>query len=189
MRRLSDRFRWWAKRGPDILLDFVHGVDTGPEIAGERGPHAYDPAPWRTLNRAMRLASLHAEGATFVDMGCGKGRVLLCALAYPFVRVVGVELSPTLAKIAEQSLLYARLLARRSCSSQIMCGDATEFLLPEGPGVVFFYNPFPLDTMLVILENIAQSYLKAPRRICLIFYACSSSISEVGEFLSSKVEY
>ena len=43
--------------------------------------------------------------------------------------------------------------------------------------------------MLIVLENIDRSYLKDPRRICLIFYACSSSISEVNEFLGSKVEY
>lgn len=45
MRTLSDRFRWWAKRAPDTVLDFVYGVDTGSEIAGQRGPHAYDAAP------------------------------------------------------------------------------------------------------------------------------------------------
>ena len=74
MRTLSDRFRWWAKRAPDTVLDFVYGVDTGPEIAGERGPYAYDAAPWWTLIRAMRLASLRAEGFSFVDIGCGKAR-------------------------------------------------------------------------------------------------------------------
>ena len=189
MRRVSDRLRWWAKRGPDIALDFVYGVDTGPEIAGERGPHAYDPAPWWTLNRAMWLGSLQAKGSTFVDVGCGKARVLLSALAFPFLRVVGVELSPTLAEIARQNLLSARLPVRRCFSPQIVCGDATEFPLPEGPSVVFFYNPFPIGTMLIVLENIGQSYLKDPRRICLIFYACSSGMSEVNEFLGSKVEY
>ena len=189
MRTLSDRFRWWAKRAPDTVLDFVYGVDTGPEIACERGPHAYDAAPWWTLNRAMRLASLRAEGVSFVDIGCGKARVLLSALAFPFLRVVGVELSPTLAEIAQQNLLSARLPVRRCFSSQIVRGDATKFPLPEGPSVVFFYNPFPTNTMLIVLENIGQSYLKDPRRICLIFYACSSSISEVNEFLGSKVEY
>jgi SAM-dependent methyltransferase len=189
MRTLPDRFRWWAKRGRDIALDLMCGVDTGPEIAGERSPHAYDPAPWRTLDRAMRLASLQAAGASFVDLGCGKGRVLLSALAYPFARVVGVELSPTLAKIAEQNLRAARLPVRRACSSQVVCGDAREFPLPEGPSVAFFYNPFPIGTMLIVLENIGHSYLKDPRGICLIFYACSSSMSEVNEFLGSKVEY
>lgn len=186
---LPDRFRWWAKRAPDLALDFMFGVDTSPEIAGERGPHAYDPARWWTLSQAMRLASLDAEGTSFVDMGCGKKRVLLSALGYPFARVVGVELSSTLAAIAKQNLFSARLPVRLCYTSQVICGDATEFPLAAGRSIVFFYNPFPIRTMLNVLENIGQSYLRDPRRVSLIFYGCSSSISEIKEFLGSKFEY
>jgi SAM-dependent methyltransferase len=186
MRDLPNRLGWLAKRTRDIGLDTLYGVETGPDIAGERGPHAYDPTPWGVLRRAMRLASVRAEGSAFVDMGCGKGRVLISALTFPFTQVVGVELSPALAEIAEQNLRSARLLSRRSFSSEIVCIDATQFPIPMTPNVVFFYNPFPLETMLTVLQNIIRSHHKAARRITLIFYACSSIIPEVGEFLLSK---
>jgi SAM-dependent methyltransferase len=186
-------FHWWIKRGSEIILDFLHGVDTAPGAssgerahAGIRGAHAYDPAPWWTLKRSMRLASIRAEGFTFVDIGCGKGRVLLSALALPFSRVIGIELSRALSKIAEKNLTSARLIARRCSSAQVIRGDATEFSMPHGPNVVFFYNPFPLDTMEIVLGNIVRSYLDAPRPVFLIFYACSSIMPRIREFLPAR---
>jgi hypothetical protein len=192
----SLRLRWRTKRGSDIILDSLYGVDTGPGISGdERGSNpgipasfAYDPAPWRTLKRSMRLASIPAEGFTFVDMGCGKGRVLLSALSLPFSRVIGIELSPALSAIAEKNLASARLIARRCSSAQVICGDASEFSMPHGPNLLFFYNPFPLDTMEIVLGNIARRYFETPRLVCLIFYACSSTISSINEFLFSKTD-
>jgi SAM-dependent methyltransferase len=187
-------FRWRTKRGLDIILDSLYGVDTGAGFSGEeRGsntgtpvPFAYDPAPWRTLKRSMRLASLQAEGSTFVDIGCGKGRVLLSALGLPFARVIGIELSPVLSKIATKNLASARLIVRRCSSAEVICGDAIEFSMPHGPTVIFFYNPFPLATMEIVLGNIVRSYFEAPRPICLVFYACSSIMPAISEFLGAK---
>ena len=178
------RFRWWAKHGWDIIWDCLYRVDTGPGISGEKrgsngGNHcsyAYDPAPWWTLSRSLRLAQLRAENFNFVDIGCGKGRVLLSALAFPFTRVVGVELSPELHKIAEQNLASARFITRRCSSVQMICGDATGFTIPEGPNIIFFYNPFPLDIMESVLDNVLQCCSGASCPVYLIFYGCSAII-------------
>ena len=41
---------------------------------------------------------------TFVDLGSGKGRTLLMASDYPFRRIIGVELLPSLHQIAQENL-------------------------------------------------------------------------------------
>src|ERR1700692_2548155 len=40
----------------------------------------------------------------FVDLGCGKGRAMIVASEFPFRSISGVELSPSLAKIARQNM-------------------------------------------------------------------------------------
>ena len=185
-------FRWWARHGSDIVLDCLYGVDTGPGVSAEKrggngGNHcsyAYDPAPWWTLSRSLRLAQLRAENFNFVDIGCGKGRVLLSALAFPFTRVVGVELSPELHKIAEQNIASARFITRRCSSVQMICGDAAAFMIPEGPNIIFFYNPFPLDIMESVLDNVLQRYSGVSRPVYLIFYGCSAIIGGINGFLA-----
>ncbi len=47
---------------------------------------------------------------TFVDIGAGKGRALLVAAESPFYEVVGVELNPELAAVAERNIARVRAL-------------------------------------------------------------------------------
>jgi hypothetical protein len=96
------RIAWWIKRGSGMVFDGLHSVDTGIAVrvddlgvasANRDKGVAYDSCPWSTLRRALRLVSLRADGFTFVDIGCGKGKVLLSAMALPFQHIIGVEFS------------------------------------------------------------------------------------------------
>ena len=188
---LRPPIRWWIKRGSGIVFDWLHQVDTGSGAAKnleitsanrDKGI-AYDPCPWSTLRQALRLLSLPVAGFTFVDIGCGKGKVLLSAAVLPFRRIVGVEFSPYLSRVAEQNLASARLLRRKCPSVEIVCADAVHYPIPDDPTVFFFANPFKYEVMEVVLGNIVRSYLGSPRRIFLIFYATSSIMPQINEFL------
>lgn len=194
---VTQRLGWWAKRASGLLFDAVHKVDTGPEraadIVDDPGPalgklYAYDPSPWRTLSRSLRLVRLRPQTFTFIDIGCGKGKVLLSALRLPFEHIVGVEFSPALCRIAEQNVASARFIFRKCWSVQIVCCDAARYAIPDSPAILFFYNPFPLDTLKAILGNVVASYRKIPRPVFLIFYASSSTVPGAYEFLSLRTD-
>src|SRR6516225_2482490 len=116
--------RWWwsgARCAPSPVVeekhpfDREHGVDTGGLIYAdglstghEHDRHSagyYATAPslfrgsvelWReTLTRT----GCALEDYTLVDIGCGKGRVLMLATEYTFREIVGIELNPGLVKI------------------------------------------------------------------------------------------
>lgn len=177
------------------MFDAIHGVDTRVSIAADKleissanrdKAVAYDTCPWLTLRQSMRLASLRAEGFTFVDMGCGKGKVLLSAMVLPFNRIVGVEFSPYLSRIAEQNLAAARFLRRRCSSVDIVCLDVVQYPIPEEPTIFFFHNPFTYEIMEIVLDNIVSSYLRVLRPIYLVFCRASSMMPEIGRFLPPK---
>jgi SAM-dependent methyltransferase len=188
---------WWITRAKGTAFDTFHAVDTYAGVADQaleisdenrakRGRYAYDPTPWKALPQVLRLASLPMEGFTFVDVGCGKGRILLSAMRYPFARIVGVELSPYLCRVAQTNLSTARLLRRRCTDARIICADAVEYPIPEGPVMFFFYNPFRYDVMEPVLANIVSSYLASRRPMYLIFYATSFEMPSISEFLQRK---
>jgi SAM-dependent methyltransferase len=79
---------------------------------------------------------------TFVDLGAGMGRALLLAADFPFRAVVGVELNPTLARIGRRNMALWRAAKRARAPMRMLCRDAAEFKLPDGPCVVFLFNPF-----------------------------------------------
>jgi SAM-dependent methyltransferase len=82
------------------------------------------------------------SGATFVDLGCGKGRALIVASEFPFARVVGIELDKHLAGIASRnaSIVSSRRPGRPPI--EVVCGDASSFAVPDGDVVAFLYHPF-----------------------------------------------
>ena len=187
------RVSWWHARTQSVLFDAVHDVDTGYKLPAEleitsanrdKG-FAYDPCPWPTLRQTLRLASLQAEGFTFVDIGCGKGKVVLEAMTMPFLRAVGVEYSPYLCRVATQNMTSARLLTRRCPRVEIICADATRYPIPEDPTILFFANPFGYEIMECVLENIAASYEHKPRQLVMMFYRVSALMPRVSHFLST----
>src|ERR1019366_9273060 len=95
----------------DIDYDFDHGVDTTwatvplrtrirELLSGAR----YQPSEPSLFHQILQCLPVAPDGFTFIDLGSGKGRTLLMASAYPFRRIVGVELLAELDAIARQNI-------------------------------------------------------------------------------------
>jgi SAM-dependent methyltransferase len=87
------------------------------------------------------------EEFNFLDVGAGMGRAVLLAAELPFRQVLGVELNPTLARIARRNLTVWRATGRARAPMRVVCGDAVEFRLPPGPCLAFLFNPFGAPVM------------------------------------------
>src|SRR5258708_19178551 len=94
---------------------------------------------------------------TFVDLGSGKGRVLLMASDYPFQRIIGVEFMPELHCAAIKNVASYSNDHQRCRHIEAVCLDARDFQFPSGPLVVYLFNPFSEPTFAQILENLRLS--------------------------------
>jgi len=110
-------------------------------------------ARWR---RSPQLAPI--DEYTLVDLGAGMGRAMLLAAELPFREVVGVELHPTLARIAQKNLIRWRAAGRARAPMRVVCGDAVEFNFPAGPCVAFLFNPFGTPVMRRLLAAWRKSF-------------------------------
>jgi hypothetical protein len=97
------------------------------------------------------------------------GRAVLLASELPFRRVVGVELNPTLARIAGKNLTAWRALERARAPMKMICGDAVEFPLPSGPCLAFLFNPFGAPVMRRLLAAWSKAQSEEPRPLDLIY--------------------
>ncbi|MGH9606824.1 MAG: class I SAM-dependent methyltransferase [Terracidiphilus sp.] len=137
-------------------FDLENGVRTSGLVAGRHlaSGHRHDrhstayyavaPSVFRSIlirwRRCRPVAAI--DECTFIDVGAGMGRALLLAAEYPFRAVIGVELHPTLARIARRNLTHWHAAGRALAPVKILCRDAAEFQLPSGPCVAFLFNPF-----------------------------------------------
>jgi len=129
------------------------------------------PSVFQSLVRRWRRSGPAAplEEFTFVDMGAGMGRAVLMAAEMPFREVIGVELNPTLARIASRNLAAWRAVGRARAPMRIVRGDAAEFKLQRGPCLVFLFNPFGAPVMRRLLARIAESFAGRPGQLDLLY--------------------
>ena len=107
---------------------------------------------------------------TFIDLGSGKGRTLLMASDYPFRRIVGVELLPSLHQIAQENLRAYTSESQKCFALEAICADAGEYVFPEGPMVIFLFNPFPESVLRLVCANLEKSMREHPRPVCVIYH-------------------
>jgi SAM-dependent methyltransferase len=116
---LALKRRYWSarktlRRRRDRIFDETQGVDTAGYIeltalrtidvaAKPFGAH-YLPSPVAFVRKLLRGLNIRYESYVFVDLGSGKGRVLLLAAELPFKEIIGVEFSPELHAIARSNI-------------------------------------------------------------------------------------
>ena len=148
------------------VVDFADLDMAGVNIDDSNDYEAIDPKLFRKVVGAL---DIHYEEFAFVDFGSGMGRAVLLASEFPFREVAGVEFSPELHAVAEENIRRYRRRARGCGEVKSVCADALEYKIPEGPAVLFFYNPFKEKLLADVLENIRTSLEREPREVRVIY--------------------
>jgi predicted RNA methylase len=142
------------------------------QISADQRAHAehYQAITAGFFRRMVRALPFAPAGATFIDLGAGKGRALMLAAEAGFCRVVGVELCPRLHAIAERNL--ERYTARSGSLSgfELYVMDAATYAFPAGDLAVFLYNPFGPTVVEAVMSNLAAADAAAPARRIAVLY-------------------
>ena len=165
-RRAGQRFDAELGVTTEALI-FLGELD--PEAIGPAIEHAthYEPTPVADAERLLDASPLAPERATFVDAGCGMGRVVLLAARRPFRQVIGVEISPALAEIARDNLRDAHDPRRVARDVRIVRGDASQYAFPRGDLVVYLYNPFGGPVLAAMLAALRA---EPGREVALLYH-------------------
>jgi precorrin-6B methylase 2 len=130
--------------------------------------HAYHPITYRGLLQMLNAVGIQPHDV-FIDFGSGLGRVLVVTSRMRLRRVIGVELSEELCKMAEANL--ARAKGRRRVDEVVILNqDVTAYELPDDSTILFFNNPFHGPILRQVLQNIRASLLRQPRPAKILFF-------------------
>jgi SAM-dependent methyltransferase len=135
-----------------------------------------EPAAFHDMLNALQQsptpdhAVLNFNDFTFIDLGSGKGRTLLMASDYPFRRIIGVELLPSLHQIAQQNLGQYKRDTQKCFALESICADATAFPFPNDPLVIYLFNPFPEMGMRQVFTNLKESLSAHPRSVYVLYH-------------------
>ena len=165
-------FRIWRYNPRGLLRLYRHHAFDRRLGVNTRGYSdlRYEPTPAEVFFEMIARIPFDPREFVFVDLGSGKGKVLMLAAQYPFRRVVGVELWEDLHRIALENLDSFRQCPGCAAEVTSMRMDAADYPLPEEPLVLYFFNPFPEAVLLRVLSNLRESLARAPRRVYVLFY-------------------
>ena len=91
------------------------------------------------------------------------------ASAYPFRRILGIELLPELNEIAEDNIRRFASSEQRCQRVETICADATTFQFPAGALVVYLFHPLPETGFTKVMTNLETSWQESPRAIYVVY--------------------
>jgi SAM-dependent methyltransferase len=188
-------------RGAIHPFDRKYGTDTGGYLGPEDlvkgrandahnyGYSAIAPSVFREACRRWRetlpAVSGKIEGYSFVDVGAGKGRALLLAAELPFRKVIGVELSEELSRVAQGNVARWSRVAKPKAKIRVVQGDAAKFRWPRTPLLVYLYNPFACSIIAQMAENLAAAATSGSGLVDLLYVnpTCADTLTNQNLFV------
>ena len=174
---------------PRHPFDLAHGVETGGLIpAGDlvtghpsdqhvTAYYGVAPSILRTLVTLwLDTKPVHPiDRYTFVDIGAGKGRAILVASEFPFRQVIGIELNPAMADIAQRNVdqwLQSHAgdpTAPLHAPVRLVEQDVLDFDFPKSPCAAFLFHPFEAPLMKKLLRRLERQFAKRPGELDILY--------------------
>jgi predicted RNA methylase len=148
---------------------FQLDISSPNEVVGIR----YQPSPVEACQELFASLPIRHQDFTLIDLGAGKGRVLLVASGFAFKRVIGVEFARELVETARRNI------ERFGCRAEVVHADAAEYKFPVDNLVVYLYHPFGSEVLRSVLGSLRE--ISAQHDVYLIYLNAKNS-SCVEEF-------
>ncbi|MCA6112514.1 class I SAM-dependent methyltransferase [Bradyrhizobium cenepequi] len=128
--------------------DFRLGIYAGGTAKTDKPGAVYYASIDHKLIREVLERLRLSEDDDFIDIGCGKGRVLAVSATYPVGSILGVEYEPALADIAKINV------SRQAHPRINVCQGAAEDFDYSKITVAYAFNPVEADVLDLILSKI-----------------------------------
>lgn len=148
--------------------------------------HHYEATSYWMLDELFNAYEPNKDG-TFVDIGCGKGRILFYVHHYFHLPVLGIEMNAQLYRQAlSNAASYLSKKRKNKQPIRIEHTFAEQYEVEKNDRTFFLFNPFSLEIFARVVQNILHSLEKFPRTVDIILYYPAE---EYIEFLRKETSF
>lgn len=163
------RSKRWIKFMVNYIYEKLHGLDFSMVYVGEIQKntadfHGYSMTDSGDMKRMLQSVPIDTATASFIDVGCGKGMCMKCAVESGYKQVAGLDLDEHLINIANSNMKKLNLQA------ECICANAVDFDGYADYDVFYFYNPFGKRIFEKVIAKIKESQSERNRDIWVIYY-------------------
>ncbi len=154
-------------RVQNLLWEGYLNISSRGKVHHEQGkPDSvyYGTIAFAAIRRILKRLDLKADDV-FVDLGCGKGRVLCCAARHPVKEVIGIEWSEELCAVARRN---ASSLRGGRAPVTVINKPVEEYEYTRG-SVFYLFHPFGPQTLEQALTRIHAGLGNGQRPIRLVY--------------------
>ena len=161
------------KRGPKYNINTIKPVSL--EALSIAEGDISKSSPYEALNYYIletlleNFRKLFPREKSIIDIGSGKGRVMVAAAHYGFKNIIGVDFAKELCAAAERNINKIKTQFPDT-TFNIYCKDILNYAINADDKVFFLFNPFNKEVMEKFLEKIDRS-VKEHRRTIYFIYA------------------
>lgn len=123
----------------------------------------YIPIPYRAIFPILSTVALGPDDV-FVDVGCGKGRMVCCASRWPAREVIGIDFDQALVQAAQQNSVRVR---GRQAPTRLLCARAEDYSYADIT-VAYLYHPFERPVMERFLARF-EATMRRDRSVRLVY--------------------
>lgn len=190
-------YRGWYRTHP---FDLKNGTDTSGFVSvrsmhirrtGQGRIYPYGPSQPSTVRGAISALG-PVDQYTFVDLGCGKGRVLLVAMEFAFREVIGVELSARLAEIARKNITKVERMRLGGTAARLVEGSVLDFPLPDGKLIIYNFHALNTEILKGFIVRLEESIgVKTPHVFFVysnpVHFECIDTSSSFQRFFANNI--
>lgn len=163
------RAKRWAKFLVNYVGEKVRGLDFSMVYVGDiqrntAEYHGYSMTDADDLKRMLQSVPIDPSKAAFLDVGCGKGMCMKCAVEIGYKKVAGLDLDQDLLDIARKNMKKLKM------DVDCLYANAVEFENYADYDVFYFYNPFGKRIFEKTVQKILESQGQRNRDIWVVYY-------------------
>lgn len=171
-RRLYQLHEWlWRGDGASCERLPTHGVVSLDDLTlpKTRLVEAYPdrPSPARLVDWTIDALPMRPERLTFIDLGSGRGRVLMEAAKHPFQEVIGVEVTRELHETALMNLRHWPRWRLACRNITLVNSDVGQYDLPRRNIALYLFRPFT-DRLMMAVARKATAVARAGHDVFVI---------------------
>ncbi|MFT3702860.1 MAG: class I SAM-dependent methyltransferase [Agriterribacter sp.] len=116
----------------------------------------------------------------FTDLGCGKGRAMVVAAHYGYIKIRGIDFAK---EVCEAATLNMQTIEAKfpAIEYEVVCDNVLNYVIQPDESIFFMFNPFDNEIIHSFLEKIEGS-LKQHSRTIYFLYVSPKHIETFFEF-------
>lgn len=128
----------------------------------------YEAVSYYLLETILESFRKFSNASSIVDLGCGKGRVMVAAAYFGFVSVTGIDFAKELCEESEKNMKKIEDKFY-NLKWKVICKDILNYKIEANNEVFFINNPFEKEILNKFLEKLEMSLKNYPRTVWFLY--------------------